>query len=793
MTRTLGLVLTAALALTAADLDHPSGNRTTPPTVTAVSPIGIARGTTVDLTVEGLNLAKASAVYFSEPGITGKILSVKELPDLPDIRLGSNGTPSTVDLGPLPPRNQVTVQVDVAPGASIGAVAFRLQTPLGTSPVGKFLIEPYYGESPDLEPNDTPENAFECFLPTILTGTISKPGDVDYFKIHVKAGEQLVFENSAARIGSTLSPLIAILAEDQSVLHEFGTNGGMDASQFAYRFAKAGTYYVRVADYEQSGKASNFYRVKVGNFPLVASAYPLGVEAGKSRAVSLKGWNLGAAQITVEGKPNQGLEDAALVRPNRAFNEVKLAIGQEPEVDAAASNSSPEKAQAVAVPITINGRVESAHYYRFHGQQGRKYIVDVNARRLGSDLDSIIDVLDSKGKPIERGTVRAVSETFTTLSERDSSSPGIRLQTGNILKPAELVMIGNEIIKVDTLPKGPDEDTVFERFGGQRLSYFDTSTEAHAVDKPVYGVQIHPPGTKFSPNGLPIVHLYNQNDDGGPGWGKDSLLHFTAPADADYLVRIRDIRGMGGETYAYRLTIREPRPDFRLSLANANPNVPVGGCVASNVIAMRMDEFDGPIDVTVEDLPSGVRATAGVIAPGQTSTTVLICADTNQTLAHAVPLKIMGRAKTLSHMASPEDSLKFISFMPKADVMMNAETKQVTVEQGGEAQVTVQVARQNDFRGRVPVDVRNLPPHVLVTDVGLNGVLINEAETRRSFTIHALPDAQPMEQLIYVGGVVETRSSLPSSYAAPQAILLKILPKQIASIAKPVSGQSASK
>ncbi len=793
MTRTLGLVLTATLALSAADLDHPSGNRTTPPTVTAVSPIGIARGTTVDLTVEGLNLAKASAIYFSEAGITGKILSVKELPDLSDIRLGSNGTPSTVDLGPLPPRNQVTVEVNVSPGANIGAVGFRLQTPLGTSPMGRFLIEPYYGESPDVEPNDTPENAFECFLPTILTGTISKPGDVDYFKIHAKAGEQLVFENSASNIGSTLSPLIAILAEDQSVLREFGTNGGMETSQFAYRFAKAGTYYVRVTDYEQSGRSSNFYRVKVGKFPLVASAYPLGVQAGKSRDVSLQGWNLGTNRITVEGKPSQGLEDAVLVRPNHAFNEVKFAVGKEPEVDSTASNNSPEKAQPVTVPVTINGQVASAHYYRFHGQQGSKYIVDVNARRLGSDLDSIIDVLDAKGKPIERATVRAVAETITTLSERDSSSPGIRLQTGNGLKPADLVMIGNEIIKVDTVPKGPDEDTVFERFAGQRLSYLDTSTEAHAVDKPVYKVQIHPPGTKFSSNGLPVVHLYYQNDDGGPGWGKDSLLHFTAPADADYLVRIRDIRGMGGDTYAYRLTIREPRPDFRLSLANANPNVPLGGCIASNVIAMRMDEFDGPIDVTVEDLPSGVKATPGVIAPGQASTTVLLCADANAALNRAIPLKIVGRSQSLSHLASPEDNLKFISFMPKADVMMNAETKQVTIEQGGEAQVTVQVARQNDFRGRVPVDVRNLPPHVLVRDVGLNGVLINEDETRRSFTIHALPDARPMEQLIYVGGVVETRSNLPSSYAAPQAILLKILPKQSASLVKPVSGQSASK
>lgn len=45
----------------------------------------------------------------------------------------------------------------------------------------------------DREPNDTPEQAFETFLPTILVGTIPKAGDVDYYRINVKAGEEIVF------------------------------------------------------------------------------------------------------------------------------------------------------------------------------------------------------------------------------------------------------------------------------------------------------------------------------------------------------------------------------------------------------------------------------------------------------------------------------------------------------------------------------------------------------------------------------------------------------------------------
>ena len=119
----------AGASFTAEVGKHPTGNRTTPPTLNSVQPLGVARGATVEMTAEGLNLAGASAIYFSEPGVTGRILHVKELPDLPDIRLGSNGTPSSIDLGPLPPRNQVTVEVEVSPDAQIGPVSFRLLTP----------------------------------------------------------------------------------------------------------------------------------------------------------------------------------------------------------------------------------------------------------------------------------------------------------------------------------------------------------------------------------------------------------------------------------------------------------------------------------------------------------------------------------------------------------------------------------------------------------------------------------------------------------------------------------------
>jgi hypothetical protein len=757
--------------------DQPTGSRITPPTLNSVSPSGIARGTTVEMTMEGLNLAKASAIYFSEPGVTGKIIRVKELPDLSDIRLGSNGTASTVDVGPLPPRNQVTVEVEVSPDAEIGPVGFRLLTPLGTSPEGKFLIEPYYGEAPDKEPNDTPENAFETFLPAILAGAISRPGDIDYFKIQVKAGEELSFLNGAMLIGSALQPVVTILDSDLNVVATFGENGGSEQVMFARPFAQAGTYYIRVEDYQRSGRAGNFYRIIVGEFPLVLGAYPLGVRLGSTGELTTRGYH-SPSKFQVDGKRSPESEDTLTLRPGNAFNTVRVALGAEPEVQS--------QGGTIQVPVTVNGRIDKAgaeNRYRFRASKGEQLVFEVNARRLGSDLDSFLEILDAKGQPIERAIARPVWSTSLTLRDHDSAGRGMRIQAWDGIKVGDYVMVGGEIIRAEALPLSPDNDTVFEGFGGQRLTFFDTTGEAHAVDSAVYKVQIVPPGTKLSPNGLPAAPLFYRNDDGGPGYGKDSLLHFTAPADGEYIVAIRDVQGLGGEQYAYRLTARHPRPDFRLTVNPRNPNVPKGGTIPVTVTAVRMDGFDGPIDVSLNDLPAGFEASGGVIAAGQVSTTIALSAGSNAVLDTAVPLKATGKASidgaAIAHVANPEDHLKLISLMPRADILMTAETKDVTIEPGGSAQITVSIARQGDFRGRVPVEVRNLPPRVRVLDVGLNGVLLNEDESKRSFTIDALPNAEPVDQLIYVSGAIETRSGQQNSYASPVAIRLRVKPRAV--------------
>ena len=759
----LGL-LCANLTFAQSATDWPSGNRTTPPTISRIAPQGIARGMTVEMEVEGFNLAKASAIYFSEKGITGKILRVKELPDIAEVRLGANGGASSIDLGPLPTRNQVTIEVDISTEAKVGPVNFRLLTPLGTSPVGTMLVEPFYGEATDAEPNDSLEAASEVFLPAIFVGAISRNGDVDNYKIKVRAGQQLVFENGAPMLGSSLQPIVRILREDQSVVAEFGTDGADSVRAFAHRFDKEGYYYLQITDFQQSGRASHTYRFKAGDFAYVTSAYPLGLQAGKSAPIELQGWNLGDGKLLAKGEADARDAFGVTLRPAKSFNEVRLELGQHPEATSV---------ERLSFPLTVNGKLTDTSRFRFNARRGEELVFEVLARRAGSDLDSYLEVLDAQGKSIERAVVRPVWETTTTLRDHDSATRGIRINSWNAMKVGDYVMIGNEVLKISAIPKTPDDDMIFESFNGQRLTYFDTTAEAHAIDKSLYKAQVHPAGAKFTPNGLPLMRVYYRNDDGGPGYGKDSLLHFTAPADGEYQLVLRDVRGKLSRPQAFRLTARRPEPDFRLTMNPRNPTVPVGGAVPVTVQAFRMDGFDGPIQLEVQGLPPGITATPTQVPAGQVFATVLLRSD-GKALTEATPIEIVGKARQLVRLANQEDNLKLVSVMPKADITMSAITKVVEIEAGGTADVNLSITRNNGFKGRVPVNVMNLPPSVRVLDVGLNGVLINEDETQRGFTLAALPDSEVLEQVIYVGGSIETRSPQQTIYAAPQAILLRV-------------------
>jgi hypothetical protein len=87
----------------------------------------------------------------------------------------------------------------------------------------------------------------------------------------------------------------------------------------------------------------------------------------------------------------------------------------------------------------------------------------------------------------------------------------------------------------------------------------------------------------------------------------------------------------------------------------------------------------------------------------------------------------------------------------------------VSIRAGGQATLTLSVARGPAFTGRVPIDVRNLPHGVRVLDVGLNGVLVTEKQTERQIRLYAEPWAAAGERPFYAVGKAEAAGTEHSS------------------------------
>jgi len=767
-----------------------------PPSISKISPAGMERGNSATFTVEGRNLSDAKGVIFDVSGISGKLAEITDVPEK------ITGPRAGEDLGaqvPLGKKQTAKLEVTAAKDVPPGIHRFRIQTPLGTTNMVVIDIGslPEVTASKPMAPDSaTPPQRAK--LPATLVGTIVSPGAADRYKFAGKAGEEVVFLVEASRLGSKLHSKLVLSDASDRLLAEAGKYDDDPDAVLTYKLPQDGIYTLSVTDREQTGGMDHYYRVNAGMLPYITGVFPLGVRAGETAAVSVQGVNLGDVhQVKVEApKSAEGWTTIPVevkVGETASLNAVKLGVGNQPEVLEKEPNNTTTQAQEISLPATINGHIAGGvdaggkpdeDYFRFRAKKGERLSIDVAASRLGSPLDSVIEVLDSAGNTIPRATIRCLNQTITTLADRDSRTSGIRLVSTSGLHEGDYLMVGDELNRVKFIPDQPDADTILEGMDDLRVAYMGTSPDVHAVNTPVYKAQILPADAEFPSNGLPVFRLTWRNDDGGPGYGADSKLDFVAPADGEYFLHIKDVRGMEGRDFAYRLTLRGAVPDYQLTADPGNPNIPRGGSIPVTVSVAQLRDYEGPIEVEVKGLPPGITANPAIIAAGQKSTIVVLSVASDASLdAHPAPIEFVGHAhvdgqdlvRVANRGAGENHLLQIVSVIPPPDVVVTTEAKDVVIEPGKEVTVTLHVERQNGFKGRVPCSVENLPPGVEVVNVGLNGVLVTEAQTSRTFTLRAEDWAKPIDQPIYVVAQVESNS--PTMHASAP-LLLKVAPNK---------------
>jgi hypothetical protein len=325
------------------------------------------------------------------------------------------------------------------------------------------------------------------------------------------------------------------------------------------------------------------------------------------------------------------------------------------------------------------------------------------------------------------------------------------------------------LMRIKALPKGPDDDAQFYEVDGRRVGYLGTTPTHQAMGIPMYKVEQHPPGSTFPPNGMPLFPIYFRNDDGGPGYGKDSRVDFIAPADGEYQVRVTDANGAGGPNHAYRLTVRPPRPDFAIRVNPSNPQVWKGGAIPVTVTATRTDGYDGPIAVRVEGLPASFAAPATVIEARQNSAVFTLSCGKDAP-AQASPLRVVATATIEGKPVTREATVGVPKAIEPGDLVTTVGVTELTIRPGAETKVMMKIERRNGHTGRVPLEVRNLPHGVRVMNIGLSGILVLPGETEREVVIYAEPWVQPMERPI----LFSARSERKNTEHATAAVVLKV-------------------
>jgi hypothetical protein len=711
-----------------------------PPSLAKIWPVGMERGTTATFTLDGRNLSGAKAVIFDAPGITAKISQITGLPEEEATRKFS-----TAAAVPLAKKQSALLEITVAKDVPPDVYRFRVQTPLGTTNMVPLAI----GSLPEVKKSEKSENKSQpVVLPATMVGTITAPGDRDRYEFDGKTGEDVVFEVVASKLGSRLESLLVLSDSLGRVLAEAGRHDNSPDTTLTYRLPQDGKYTLTISDREGSGGKDDYYRVDGGALPYITRYFPLGVRAGETTAVAVEGVNLGGIRELKVDAPKQAEGRKTMpitLKENAALplNQARLVVGDLPEIVELEPNNSLAQAEEVSFPVTINGHISGGakpgvasdeDYFRFHAGKGQQLTIDVEAARVGSPLDSVVEVLDAQGNAIPRATIRCLNQTTTTLSDRDSRTTGVRLTSTTGLHVNDYLMIGDELNQLEYISDQPDADVELKGINGLRLAFLGTSPVVHAVNTPVYRAQILPSDAEFPPNGLPVFHLTWRNDDGGPGYAADSRIDFVAPSDGEYILHLKDVRGMGGPDFAYRLSVREAVPDYQLTATPANPNIPKGGRMPLTVSVDRLQGYEGPVEIEVKGLPAGVTAGPAKISAGEDSTVVVLSASADAS----------------------------VDAPPGA---MTTDTRQVSLEPGQQVTVTLHIERQNGYKGRVPCFVKNLPRGVQVVNIGLNGVLVTETQTSRTFTLRAEEWAKPIEQPIYVVAEVESDSS--TNHASP--------------------------
>jgi hypothetical protein len=268
-----------------------------------------------------------------------------------------------------------------------------------------------WSEVREAEPNDHTANTPLETFPSVINGQIM-PGDIDRFSFAAKQGMKLVIEAAARDVIPYLADAVPGWFQAAMTLEDSSGKEISFADSFRFRqdpviyfeVLRDDTYTLSIHDALYRGREDFVYRITLGEVPFVTSVFPLGARVESDVKVELKGWNLTETSLnltTMSRRKHRPVAWYSMLQSSDETVRFPLEIGMYPELFDQEPNNLPDDAQPITTRMTINGRIDypgDEDLFRIEGF-GR-VVAEVNARRRGSPLDSLLMITDEAGKEV---------------------------------------------------------------------------------------------------------------------------------------------------------------------------------------------------------------------------------------------------------------------------------------------------------------------------------------------------------------------------------------------------------
>ena len=387
------------------------------PSISTVTPRGIQPGATTELNLTGASLNSPLKVW------TSFAAEVEVLP-----------TPEGAD-----DATTAKLQITLPENTGVGLGAISVANATGVSQVYLVVME----DAPVLaEPasNNSLSEAALVALPAAIPAA-SNGTAADFFKFEAKAGQQVSVDVLAARLASSMDPVIRLIAVDGTELGYSDDYVGLGAdARLQVTIPADGQYAVEVLDSKYAG-ASPYY-IRIGDFPLATTTLPAALQVGEDRAVGFSGTGTKGITGTVNlGNvvPGGQVRAGARAESSTMSGFARALASAGPQAVEVEPNNAIDQATAAVFPGGASGVFQQGgdkDYFKFSATKGQRLRFQGHSLKLGSPAVVNFRVLKLDGAQLAAAPISDENEYAVAWSIPEDGE--------YILETSELLQRGGE-------------------------------------------------------------------------------------------------------------------------------------------------------------------------------------------------------------------------------------------------------------------------------------------------------------------------------------------------------------